>query len=198
MPRFSGSSTALPHGRCKAKRYCVEHRQDRRVSTCKTKGLRTNIDELAKTLGLPDWNEIDDYNLNYYCESASTVEGEEEQTEAEDAARDEVFGQWHSGVLNAAKHVFGEHGLVLAPRGKRERPYEFEIVPAVSWFDTIEKITDTINGVGYFHFSSVEELLRSGPYTAREAVEGHLHWLKKRSEVYGDTSAQSIYERSFR
>jgi hypothetical protein len=48
------------------------------------------------------------------------------------------------------------------------------------------ELSETVGGVGYFHFGSVKELTDSGPWTVREAVLGHLGWMKDWYEVYGE------------
>jgi hypothetical protein len=57
---------------------------------------------------------------------------------------------------------------------------------------------EIVNGVGYFHFDNLKDFLDSGPYTPREAVLSHLHWLKDRAEVYGDVRPNLQYDRAVR
>lgn len=74
-------------------------------------------------------------------------------------------------ILLVAGDLYRRHGLDLRPHG-RER--DLKIVPQATWEDAAEKIRQTMNGVGIFHFGSLGDFLRSGPYTARQAVLGHL------------------------
>jgi hypothetical protein len=170
-----------------------------------------NIDQLAKLFGLPDWDEVDERNVDYRFEAGSYAEREaredgatEEEAEeaglkAEQEAQDEVYRNWHSGVEAAAEDLFNAHGLALIGRGKAEPwYYEYKIAPERSWKDAAGKIMDTINGVGYFYFNSLREFLDSGPYTARQAVLEHLGYISDYPEVYGSSSARSIYERAWR
>jgi len=153
---------------------------------------KINLDELAELLGVTPWDKLDDMNQDYYWEAGGgTEEGEQE-------ARDEVFRKYHDALNNTADDLFEQHGLVLNPVGKARTPYEFTIAPKKSWDDAAVLVLDTINGVGMFTFSSVREFLDSGPYTARQAVLQHLHYIKRRPEVYGERSARDRFEHTYR
>lgn len=188
-----------------------------------------NIDELASMFKLPDWNTLDENNLDYYVEAGAVVykcngcgetgdksdfrnvtcsrcggedvEMDEEATyKAEDEIRDDTYDQWHAAVEYVANQIFEQHGLKLVEKKRKGQryPYEYKIVPEKSWEDAAGAIIDTINGVGMFYFSSVKEFLESGPYTARQAVLSHLHWMKERASVYGTTSAERMFENHWR
>jgi len=166
---------------------------------------KTNIAQLAEMFGLPDWDKIDEMNQHHYWEMSRGAEGEEAQLEAESEARDEVFAQWYDAVEQAASKLFEEHGLELQPAGKshtktkaERRPYELKIVPTTSWMDAANKIRETINGVGDFHFNDLAEFLRSGPYTARQAVLSHLGYIQRYPAVYGSQGAKQMYEQHWR
>lgn len=170
---------------------------------------KIDIDELAKMFKLPAWDVVEERNSDYIWETAdyavgnamyeTTEEIEAIRDKAEQEVRDEMFGQWHNGVSAAADRMFANHDLVLSPIGKTKWPWQFKIGPETSWEVAAEKILNTINGVGYFHFATLKEFLLSGPYeTPRIAVLAHLHWMVRYPEVFGDNSAQTIYERSFR
>lgn len=162
---------------------------------------KINIDQLAKMFDLPDWDKIDEMNQQHYSEMSRGAEDEESQIEAERAAQDEVYGQWYDAVESTASQLFEEHGLELEPTGKQGTPtrrYDFKIVPQKSWDDAADKIRETINGVGYFHSDNLKEFLRSGPYTAREAVLSHLGHIKSYPAVYGSGSPRTMYERAWR
>lgn len=180
-----------------------------KTSWCKVKDT-INIDELAEMFGIISWDKLDDMNFHYYWESSHYAEStappgstpgeiEELQHKAEDEAREELFEKWHGGVLRAAETLFDIHRLKLVPNKKGGKyPYEFRIKPEAGWQLAALEIIKTINGAGYFHFGSVPEFLRSGPYTARKAVLSHLHWIKDWPAVYGERSAQQIYENYMR
>lgn len=113
----------------------------------------------------------------------------------------ELYETWHRAVLSAAKALFREHDLDLVPRTGRGRlPYEFKVrpLPGKSWEDAADKIRKTINGVGDFYYGSLREYLKSGPYTAREAVLSDLHWIESYPDVYGTKSAKRMYEQMWR
>lgn len=163
-----------------------------------------NIDQLAAMFGLPDFDSVEEMNLDYIADAGRGIEDDEEQMEAMTAARDELYRNWHQAVLSTAEQLFEEHSLELDPiRYRRDLPdvpaYEFRIVPEESWSDAARKIMQTINGVGMFHFGSLKEFLDSGPYTPRQAVLSHLGYIRDYPKVYGTMmSAQQIYEGSWR
>lgn len=152
-----------------------------------------DVSQLAKLLDLPSWEDIDELNMDYYWECVDRDASEEEAMEQEFAARDEVERQWRNAVMHAAEQLLGEHGLEL-----QGGTWEYQLVPTVSWRDAANQIRQTINGVGYFHFGTLAEFLESGPYTAREAVLSHLGYVSRYPEVYGTSSARSLYEASWR
>lgn len=173
---------------------------------------KLNIDELAALLKLPTWEKLDDYNFDYYWEAGakwverkegeSEADFEQRQMDAEAEVRDDLFNRWYDAVHGAAEEIFDQHDLALEPiqhpRHHSDRPYEYRIVSRASWEDAAEKIRGTIDGVGEFTFYTLRAFLESGPYTARQAVLSHLHWMKRRPEVYGTSSAKSLYEHNFR
>jgi len=159
---------------------------------------KINIDQLAKMFGLPDWESVDERNQHHYWEM---THGAEDQEKAEQEAQAEVYNQWYDAVEHTADTLFGEHGLEVKPVGKqgtKDRRYDFKIVPANSWNDAANKLRETINGVGDFHFDTIREFLDSGPYTAKQAVLSHLGYIKRYPAVYGGPGANQMYERHWR
>jgi hypothetical protein len=168
------------------------------------------IDELASDFDLPSWEDIDELNIDYTLEAGSYAhreaieegateeEAEEAALKAQDEASAEIYRNWHDGVERAAEELFGEHGLELVGRGKKEPYYEYKVIPKESWRDAADRIRETVNGVGYFHFNDLQEFLDSGPYTPRQAVLSHLHLTKDYPAVYGTPSARSIFESGWR
>lgn len=152
-----------------------------------------SVEELATLLGLPDAEDVIERNQHNIHSASDGIDDEEERFQAEQDAQDEVFNLWASGVDHAANVLFGNHGLELT--NPKDNRYMYKIVPSKSWDDAANKIKETINGVGMFHFSSLREFLDSGPYTAREAVLTHLGYIKRYPEVYGDASARTLYSR---
>ena len=163
---------------------------------------KINIDQLAKLFDLPDWERIDEMNQQSYWEMSRGAGADEDvRMEAERAAQDEVYGQWYDAVESAAGELFKEHGLELDPTGKqgtKKRRYDFKIVPSNSWNDAANKIRETLNGIGTFHFDNLREFLDSGPYTARQAVLSHLGYIKRYPAVYGGLGAHQMYEQAWR
>jgi hypothetical protein len=164
---------------------------------------KITIEQLAKMFGLPDWDKIDEMNQQHYWEmtQGGDYEDEDARMEAEQEAQAEVYNQWYDAVESTASKLFETHGLELKPAGKQGTPtrrYDLKIVPSASWNDAADKIRETINGVGMFHFNSLREFLDSGPYTAREAVLAHLGTIKNYPAVYGSGSAHQMYERAWR
>lgn len=170
--------------------------KSRRAHATKKTGSKINLDQIAKMFGLPEWDDVDERNQHYYYEAARGAEDEEA---AETEARDELFRKWHDAVERVAEDLFGEHGLELDPLGKDKRlAYEYKIIPKVNWNEAANKIRETLNGVGYFHFNDLKEFLRSGPYTAQQAVLSHLGTIADYPAVYGSSSARRIYDAAMR
>ncbi len=176
---------------------------------------KTTVDALATLFGLTSWDDVREMNEEYIfscgsdaAKNAAQDDATADEVEAADmagqeAADTELYGQWHTGVLDAATTFFEKHNLALFPvkvRGKiNAYPYDFTISPANGeWRDAARCILATVNGVGMFHFSNLKEFLASGPYTAREAVLSHLGYVPRYSEVYGTTSAEQLYSRAWR
>jgi hypothetical protein len=178
---------------------------------------KTDIDVLAEMLGLPSWSTVEGMNEQYFAEAGSTAyrqaldEGESEEDaqeasfDAETEANTDLWKKWYDAVQRAADELFGQHNLELDPitgRRKNPRPFEFRIVPTSAgkngWDVAANKIRETINGVGMFHFNNLREFLESGPYTARQAVLTHLSYIKRYPDVYGTTSAHRLYEIGFK
>jgi len=165
---------------------------------------KITIDQLAKLLGLPDWERVDEMNQQHYWEMSRGAEDEDAQMKAEQEAQEEVYRRWYDAVEHAAENLLGEHGLeLLAMKHTRKlhqnfRPHVLKIIPTKSWADAADKIRETINGVGDFHFDTLQEFLDSGPYTARQAVFAHLGYIKRYPHVYGGLGANQMYEQHWR
>lgn len=162
---------------------------------------KINIDQLAKLLDLPDWDRIDELNQQHYWEMSQGITDEDEQLEAERAAQEDVYNQWYDAVESTAERLFEEHGLELHQTGKQgteKRRYDFKIVPQNSWDDAANKLRETINGVGDFHFNSLSEFLKAEASTARRAVLSHLGSVKKYPHVFGGLGARQMYDQAWR
>ena len=164
------------------------------------------MDKLTGLFGLPTLDTVYDSSFDYVAEcggwaevyalrgGATEEEAESARVAAETEANTEVCDKWYAGVTGAAERLFEVHGLRLVKR----RDGSFTVKPVKSWDDALTQIRETINGVGYFHFSNNAEFLRSGPYTPMQAVLSHLHWTADYPAVYGEESAKCIYENAWR
>jgi hypothetical protein len=165
---------------------------------------KITIDQLAKLLGLPDWESVDEQNQHHYWEMSRGAEGEDAQIEAEQKAQEEVYRRWYDAVEHVAEKLFGEHGLeFLAMKHTRKvnqnyRPHVLKIIPYKSWDDAADKLRETINGVGDLHFSSLNEFVKAEASTARQAVLSHLGYIKRHPAVYGGLGANQMYEHAWR
>lgn len=171
------------------------------------KRIKMELDEAAKMLGLPTSEDIFDRMMDYdiggdafaYArdealkEGKSEEEAEEAGQKAEQEEQDEYHTKWQSGVVSALETLCEHHNLEVKHKG-----WEVIITPKTTWTEVLTPLIETINGYGMFHFSSVREFLDHGPYKTTEAVAEHLHWIKEYPAVYGDASAQSLYERAMR
>lgn len=180
---------------------------------------KVSIDRLAQLLKLPTSDDMnfEDYTGDVYSDAYNYKHKEafdegmsDDDAEAvaikyaeevEAAEVNDAYRKYRHAVEHAAEKLFDQHALELVPvkpKQKDAEPWEFTVEPVKSWEDAAAKLIDTINGVGYFEFASVKDFLESGPYTARQAVLQHLHWIKDRPAVYGDSSARSIFDRDMR
>ncbi len=142
-------------------------------------------EDLAELLGVKPVNDVSERNQWW---------------ELDDDDRDEAERNYMRAVETVADNALRDHGMTLIERKGRGRGHTYyEIAPVTSWEDAERKIIETINGVGYFHFSSPREFRSSGPYrSAKDSVAQHLHWIKRAPEVYGDQSYERRVERQMR
>jgi len=113
-------------------------------------------------------------------EKAAEAAAESAREEAEGEAQDEIFKLWKKN-FETIQGWYEFHGLDL----EYENIDEAFVTPEISWEDAAERIRESINGYGEFEFNDLQEFLSSGPYTPREAVESHLHWIARAPAVYG-------------
>lgn len=173
---------------------------------------RFSIDELAGLFGLRSisdfndrlsgsdgvWAEAYDYAIRH--EGLSGEEAERFASEQEEKASDELVARYVSAIENVAETLLGALDLTVTDLGSKKYDGRFLVEPKHSWRDSAKAVVELVNGVGYFHFSSLREFLDSGPYTDRQAVLSHLHVANDYAVVYGDSSydAQRIVERQLR
>lgn len=161
------------------------------------KSNKLNIEELAQLFDLPSWDALEEMNLDYFAAGLdwNNEDAEEEMLKIEDERRAELYTKWHTAIERTAAKLLGEHGLKLEavkPR-KGAMPYEYRVIPQVSWNDAARQVMETINGVGTFYYRNLREFLAAGPWTAREATLSHLHWIKRYPDVYGTATADRMY-----
>lgn len=99
-----------------------------------------------------------------------------------------------NALEKAAEYLFENHGMEISRKKAKTGASYFGVKPKESWKDVCEKLVETINGVGYFHFSNAAELADSIPDTYKGTAISHFHWMNDYSRVYGCQSANSIYE----
>ncbi len=173
-------------------------------------GLIT-IDQLATLIGTTEYADYADSQWDYIHELALDRVGAEDF--ASEDARDEalaeaqgdieneyVFRPWYNAIEFAAERMFGEHQLTLVPERLTKKlqnagalPYRFKIEPQNTWVSAADSITNTMNGVGSY-YPSAAAFIEDVGCTPRDAVLDHLHWMRRRPDVYGTTS----YEQTFR
>ncbi len=172
-------------------------------------------DEMTKDLGLPSQDsfiesyaeaEADAGHDAYVAARDEALRDDADEEEAErigEEAREkaweefsrDVWSRYEGAVEHAAEITYGHIGLDFTAVGEGK----VELTPKKSWEDVAEQLRELINGVGYFEFHSLEAFIESGPYESpKDVVEKHLHWVKDYAAVYGDTSAERLYERHMR
>lgn len=171
---------------------------------------KVNLDALAAMFGIPAWDDLRERNADSIGEaygyayndakSRGWSEGKADLAaqKAEWEAEGELYRQWRNALLGAVEPEFEKHLLELVPVGRHKIPYEFRVVPTKGWREAASKIIGTLNGVGEFAFGSLRDFLASGPYSAREAVLRHIHWIPSRAGVYGYRSAERSYYHAMR
>lgn len=160
---------------------------------------KLTLDDLAALLGVGTYDDLHERNWEWLADSAAYAgdQDSEEYQQAYDELDRKLFEAWCDALFETLDPLFEEHGLKLESANKRDRyAWEHRVVPKVSWDAAARAIVETINGVGYFHFSSVREFLSSGPYTARTAVLGHLHYVPQWVEVYEGGKANRRFEKN--
>lgn len=158
-----------------------------------------------------NWCEHRKYFLTENKDKYNTFEELEEAADEyannhTDLEQSESYDKYCDALLFAFRDLLSKHKLNLEEKlvSYKNRKYgkyiKFFVVPFVngSWRDACGELIETINGVGYFYFSSVKHFLDSGPYSPKEAVMSHLHWMKRHHEVYGDPSPRSLIDRRMR
>lgn len=170
------------------------------------------FEELCRAVGLKasyeGMNKLEEHNHDYifeagdyaYKQAIKDGEDEDKAEEARSEAEMEASGEIATAYVNAAietiENALTEHfALDLTEvKGRKGEQTRWKIAPLRTWRESLGHIVETINGVGYYHFGSIREFLNSGPYTEREGVLTHLHYLAAYGSVYGDKSLQRTFD----
>lgn len=181
---------------------------------------KTNLDELASLLKIDSFDDYLELAQDYLLAVRDQVLKEAKDSgksddqadalaeKAEKETCDYAYRKYYTDLVLLADEMFGKHGLILVPKAdkKTKTPFEFFIVPENSskdktggfdWNNAVIKIILTINGVGEFEFSSTKEFLHSGPWTPRQAVLAHLHWMVRWYDVYGEKAPKNRFSIRF-
>lgn len=158
---------------------------------------KMSFERICTLLGVKTTEQWDEHNADSFLyRGADAAEMSEEEIMCCEAdASSEAWQSYKSAVLLVAEEVFARHALTLVTD---EHERTFRVVPSNSWRIAADNIRMTINGVGQFEFSSLQEFLSSGPYTPRQAVLSHLGWIPSWYEVYEGGKASSRVERRMR
>ena len=192
---YEASKRAIKRAKRKAQQVSVTLSID---TLCKLLGV-TTLDDYADRLNDCDWGCYVHIRDEALAVGFSDEEADEKARDAEDAERGHAWIKYRDAVVYVANKLFGEHGLTLVEKRRpKGETYEWNVVPLLSWRDAADLIRRTINGVGIFEFTSTREFLASGPYTPKQAVMQHLHWIKRWSDVYGEPKPQAMIERRMR
>jgi hypothetical protein len=147
------------------------------------KFMESNVDYFGETYA----HVYNDAKRKGKTDKAAEKAAEKEERQLSDAAGQAYIYAAYSAIEKQAENHFD---LNVEQKGSNK----YTVSPRKDWKTSLKAIIETINGVGYFHFSSVRELLQSGPFTEREAVLSHLHYLKDYGEVYGEIRLQREFE----
>ena len=160
------------------------------------------IEELCEELGIEyddgsDWDFGEVWSIQYdysLGQGKSEEEAREEAQEAMDSASEDEWKKYAAALENVFEDYFGYADLeVIEKEG-----YKYKLLPKTDWKHSATEIVEIINGVGYFRYDSLREFLDSGPYTPRQAVLSHLHWIKQYGNVFGTHSPEQMLARKLR
>jgi len=161
---------------------------------CKDMGVET-LDDFYERVIDNDYTYSETYKWAI-GEGKSEEEAEEIARKAEEASLSEASDKYMDAVVSVARELYEAHELILEE--DPENCLQFNVIPENDWRSSLDHIRQTINGVGYFEFDSVDCLLESGPYTELSAVMQHLHWIIDWPRVYGNGTAKGMVKRSLR
>ena len=158
--------------------------------------------------GMEDYENLYERNIDYFFsiqdeaekearrDGKDPAEAEEIGAEAAAEANDRMYGGYEAAAVGAIEKMAEEFFdlNVIEIKATPKTPTTYKVKPIKSWKQSGEKIVEAINGVGYFYFQNFKDLMRSGPYTEREAVLSHLHYLADVGSIYGAVSLQRKFD----
>lgn len=164
---------------------------------------RVDVEDMAKLIGYKMqedlylaeyWTECSRYHLN---DGATEDQARDLADRATEKEENRLMVAQMESIKTAFEAMLDDHGMELCPM-KRSK-WLYRILPCAEvrgsdsrrcagngWRHAAQCIRGTINGVGLFQFDNLKDFLDSGPYTMRQAVLEHLHWMKDYPRVYGD------------
>ncbi len=164
-----------------------------------------DLDGLARAFGLKaDLDDFMEANIDNIAQRGHYVyndairggktdrQAEKVREEAEGEAHDEIGKAYISAIFDTIEKEAEKFHLTVI----QQKPNRYKVVPTTDWKTSLREIIDTINGVGMFEFNTIKEFLESGPYTLREGVLTHLHYLADYGHVYGGSTLQRQFEKN--
>jgi len=159
------------------------------------------VEDISSMFGVTHFNDfMDDAFTDVFCEARQAAlrdnpnlhedDADDAGINAESDARIESYNKWERAFLSAVDSLMKDHGLVfhrLKSKGNRRK---FKVKPIKSWADALEKIRETINGMGPFYFGSIKEVCDSIPCSVRQGVLHHIGWIADAPKVYGSSSVE--------
>lgn len=128
---------------------------------------------------------------------------EERRNKIENSYLDEACKKYFDAIESVAEKLFAEHKLTLTLVKEEGEEEYFLVSPEKAgvkgWYRAAQEVIQTINGYGMFEFTSVRDFYEASSEATLEAtVIGHLPWLKKWYEVYGEPNAQCRIDKLMR
>lgn len=128
-------------------------------------------------------------------EGASEEEAEQAASDYEQEECDEAERRYRNAVEFVATKLFLVHGLELH---EHKDAWHWQVMPEKSWKDALRKIIITINGVGFFHVSSIRDLCEGcNESSVRRVVLTCLHHIQDWPRVYGEGTTSGMIDRRF-
>jgi len=164
--------------------------------------IRFTPDELFLFLGMKTeeeqfttWDNDSAYDYAYDAAIREGLSKDDAELAAQDASGNEL-GDYMTKYLGVAEGLFEEllelHGLTVTKHQTKKDGDVYDVTPNTSWEDAADKIRESINNTGYFHFNNLKEFLRSGPWTPKEAVRDHMEHITSYYEIYEGSNIKSV------